>query len=654
MSVQRTEPIPWQDYVDIADVVMTPYDTKVTEIDENANTLQVATSKTTPQDDAAARQATLLFEPGTDATMELPNGQTKPLGDLEVRATEYTVGADGEERMPGELPDSQRLHVRRRVLRRRGRRGRRDRRQVHQAGHDLRRQLPRLQGGNDRSLRLLRRGQGRVGAVRERPRDQDRLRGQRPRERRHRRRRHGRQRRPRRRRAPEARAAVRRRQVAVARRGRALHALGLQLALRLPRAVRRPRRGAAPAAVLPRVRGRRLDHRRLQPDARREAVRPRHAVRPLLQLGPRARLQGGLPARDPADRQHDPAEPAPRRARGDRRRPRVPADLRGQAQPQARLRVGRQGRLRPRGRGRPERRGPDRLRLPGRVPRAGRVRGQLRPVRRRARDPQRDRLDRGVAARDHRLAGVGAPRGRARRRRGRARRLDARRPPRLRPAGPHALPRRRLEGHHRGDPERDRDDDRRHRRRLRPEPPGVQLPARDRPRHRRRRRRLDLRRRDERRPRPEGDQGGPGRDRRRRRRRRDRPARRRGRRRRHALHLRHRQRADRQDRPARQPLHVRRRRRPRHARRRRAGDEREPQAAARDRAGRRRHALHHRDRPQPRPPGRAGRPHQHRRHRPRPADGRRGRRRGHAVRRRRHAPPRAAGHRPGRDHDAGR
>ena len=75
----------------------------------------------------------------------------------------------------------------------------------------------------------------------------------------------------------EARPAVRRRQVAVARRGRALHALGLQLALRLPRAVRRPRRGAAPAAVLPRVPGRRLDHRRLQPDARREAVRPRHA-----------------------------------------------------------------------------------------------------------------------------------------------------------------------------------------------------------------------------------------------------------------------------------------------------------------------------------------------------------------------------------------
>src|SRR3712207_3290080 len=90
----------------MTNVVMTPNEPKVTEIDEKAVTRQVATSKTTRKDDGDPRQATLLFEPGTDATMTLPNGQTKPLGDLEVRATEYTVGAAGEERMPGELPDS--------------------------------------------------------------------------------------------------------------------------------------------------------------------------------------------------------------------------------------------------------------------------------------------------------------------------------------------------------------------------------------------------------------------------------------------------------------------------------------------------------------------------------------------------------------------
>ena len=205
------------------------------------------------------------------------------------------------------------------------------------------------------------------------------------------------------------------------------------------------------------------------------------------------------------------------------------------------------------------------------------------------------RPDRGVAARDHRLAGVGAARRDARRRRGRARRLDAGRPPRLRPAVAHALPRRRLAGHHRGDPleigtavgvSNDGVWD--------PSRPASVFP-------------LETARGT--------DAGADGaiyvaetsadrvlkvtkdgqvetssttRP--------HRPARRRGGRRRHALHLRHRQRADRQDRPARQPLDVRRRRRPRHARRRRAGHGREPQAAARARAGRRRHALHRRER----------------------------------------------------------
>ena len=97
-------------------------------------------------------------------------------------------------------------------------------------------------------------------------------------------------------------------------------------------------------------------------------------------------------------------------------------------------------------------------------------------------DPQRDRLHRGVAARDHRLAGVGPARGDARRRRGRARRLDAGRPPRLRPAVAHALPRRRLAGHDRGDPLRDRHRGRRlQRRRVGPEP-ARERSSRSRPR----------------------------------------------------------------------------------------------------------------------------------------------------------------------------
>ena len=103
-SVQRNADVPWQQYLDVEDIVLTPYDDKVTAITENAPGLQVATSDPTPDDGDGARKATLMFEPGTDAVMEFPGGETRPLGDLQVRATEYTVGPNGDQAMPGDLP----------------------------------------------------------------------------------------------------------------------------------------------------------------------------------------------------------------------------------------------------------------------------------------------------------------------------------------------------------------------------------------------------------------------------------------------------------------------------------------------------------------------------------------------------------------------
>ena len=47
-----------------------------------------------------------MFKQGTDATMTLPDGTKKPLGNLQVRASEYTVGTAGDNAMPGELPTS--------------------------------------------------------------------------------------------------------------------------------------------------------------------------------------------------------------------------------------------------------------------------------------------------------------------------------------------------------------------------------------------------------------------------------------------------------------------------------------------------------------------------------------------------------------------
>ncbi len=268
MSVQRTEPVPWQDYVEMADVVMTPYDDKVTQIDENAAALQVATSETTPADDAAPRQATLMFEPGTDATMELPNGQTKPLGDLEVRATEYTVGAGGDEAMPGELPDTSaytyavEFSVDEAVEA-----GATDVRftkpvttyvdnflgfkagtVVPSAYYDEEKGAW-VPSKNGIVIKIVSEANGRANVDTDGDGTADNA-GLDDAER------------------TKLAQSLRRRQEPVARRGRALHALGLQLALRLPRAVRRPRRAAAASGLLPGVPGRRLDHRRVQPDAR--------------------------------------------------------------------------------------------------------------------------------------------------------------------------------------------------------------------------------------------------------------------------------------------------------------------------------------------------------------------------------------------------
>ena len=82
------------------------FDSKVTVIDHNSTApIQVASGN--PVTDAdGTRQATLMFTQGTDATMHLPDGSTQPLGDLQVRATEFTVGPNGQDAMPGELPPS--------------------------------------------------------------------------------------------------------------------------------------------------------------------------------------------------------------------------------------------------------------------------------------------------------------------------------------------------------------------------------------------------------------------------------------------------------------------------------------------------------------------------------------------------------------------
>jgi RHS repeat-associated protein len=104
ITAQRQEDVPWQDYCGVPDVVLIGYDPNVTLIDLSAN-LPIQVAQGSAMNDAAGtRRARLFFQAGTTATMKLPGGAMQGLTRLSVRATEFTVGANGPETMPAGLP----------------------------------------------------------------------------------------------------------------------------------------------------------------------------------------------------------------------------------------------------------------------------------------------------------------------------------------------------------------------------------------------------------------------------------------------------------------------------------------------------------------------------------------------------------------------
>ncbi|MCA9532004.1 MAG: hypothetical protein KC543_17900, partial [Myxococcales bacterium] len=108
LEVQRRVATEWQKSTFAAAVAMTALDAAATEVHlgDNASTgVQVARGSV-EQDGTGPRQATLLFAEGTTATMTLADGSTAALpGDVHIRATELTVGADGPDAMPGIMPE---------------------------------------------------------------------------------------------------------------------------------------------------------------------------------------------------------------------------------------------------------------------------------------------------------------------------------------------------------------------------------------------------------------------------------------------------------------------------------------------------------------------------------------------------------------------
>ncbi|MFB1482347.1 RHS repeat-associated core domain-containing protein [Corallococcus sp. RDP092CA] len=104
LPVQRQVDVPWREFVPLPEVVLTALDSNVTAITPGATESQVARGSVV-EDSAGSRQATLVFAPGTQAEMFLPDGTQVPLtGPFHVRATEYTSGPEGPSAMPGMLP----------------------------------------------------------------------------------------------------------------------------------------------------------------------------------------------------------------------------------------------------------------------------------------------------------------------------------------------------------------------------------------------------------------------------------------------------------------------------------------------------------------------------------------------------------------------
>lgn len=100
---QRTVRTRHLDYVDAPDVALIALDPVTTRITARAGVGQIA-SGSPVQDDDGARQARVFFPADTGAEAHLTDGSTVALGQLTVRATEYTVGDAGPLTMPGTLP----------------------------------------------------------------------------------------------------------------------------------------------------------------------------------------------------------------------------------------------------------------------------------------------------------------------------------------------------------------------------------------------------------------------------------------------------------------------------------------------------------------------------------------------------------------------
>ena len=106
LSAQRKISAPWRDWAIADDVVLITRSRQYSGIQLGANApsgYQLGWGAQS-SDNRGTRRPVALFPPGLQAQMTFANGSTQPLEHLTWRATEYTVGDNGPQTMPGELP----------------------------------------------------------------------------------------------------------------------------------------------------------------------------------------------------------------------------------------------------------------------------------------------------------------------------------------------------------------------------------------------------------------------------------------------------------------------------------------------------------------------------------------------------------------------
>jgi RHS repeat-associated protein len=104
LPAQRQVQAPWRNFVAAPDVSLIEVDDKATVVDlAAAREMQVALGSTVSDNDGV-RQLAVLFPVGTTARMRLADGSERALPSITFRATEYTVGPNGLNAMPGPLP----------------------------------------------------------------------------------------------------------------------------------------------------------------------------------------------------------------------------------------------------------------------------------------------------------------------------------------------------------------------------------------------------------------------------------------------------------------------------------------------------------------------------------------------------------------------